>query len=634
MRPRPARGRPGRARWRCWPRRSAPATTRRRGARCSPRRERAAALAGPGDSARARASLAAVAARHGAACSAGAAAGAERASARPSRCSEPAGPLRDDPHLRPWLALGRDLPARGAAPAATLVDHALEPRARRAAVGVLPFAAAPGRPRPGDDATGGRARRPTYREGDRGWRARRASRPTWRCARRARLAARRGRAATTSAARTPRRPRRSAARWARGCRGCGRLARWASWSSASATRPARGRAAGGAGRPAARRSAIADVDLSPAPGARRGAAAAGRRDGGARRPSPRCSPPARGQGPAVGAGPGGARRGLAGGRRPRRRASPRRWRCTRARPTPSSTARTRLAYGARLRRARARASTPASRCARRSDAFERARRRPLGRAARAPSSRRPARPLRRRDRRAASSSRPQELQIALLLADGRTTREAAARALPQPEDDRVPPAQRLPQARHPLARGARGRGRRRACGRMSRMEHRQLGRSGLRVSVLCPRHHDLRRRAASSPTSATTDVASGHAPDRPLPRRAASTSSTPPTSTRAACPRRSSAQALEGRRDRIVLATKARLPMGDGPNDAGLSRRHLIARVRGQPAAARDGPHRPLPGARVGRPDAARGDARRARHARALGQGPLRRLLELQPAGR
>jgi aryl-alcohol dehydrogenase-like predicted oxidoreductase len=35
-------------------------------------------------------------------------------------------------------------------------------------------------------------------------------------------------------------------------------------------------------------------------------------------------------------------------------------------------------------------------------------------------------------------------------------------------------------------------------------------------------------------------------------------------------------QAIEGRRDQVLLATKARMPMGDGPNDAGLSRHHLI----------------------------------------------------------
>ena len=33
---------------------------------------------------------------------------------------------------------------------------------------------------------------------------------------------------------------------------------------------------------------------------------------------------------------------------------------------------------------------------------------------------------------------------------------------------------------------------------------------------------------------------------------------------------------LDGRRDRVLLATKVRMPMGDGPNDAGLSRHHVI----------------------------------------------------------
>jgi aryl-alcohol dehydrogenase-like predicted oxidoreductase len=36
-------------------------------------------------------------------------------------------------------------------------------------------------------------------------------------------------------------------------------------------------------------------------------------------------------------------------------------------------------------------------------------------------------------------------------------------------------------------------------------------------------------------------------------------------------------QALKGRRDAMLIATKARMPMGDGQNDAGLSRNHLIA---------------------------------------------------------
>src|SRR3954452_11770953 len=35
--------------------------------------------------------------------------------------------------------------------------------------------------------------------------------------------------------------------------------------------------------------------------------------------------------------------------------------------------------------------------------------------------------------------------------------------------------------------------------------------------------------------------------------------------------------AIEGRRDKVLLATKARMPMDDGANDAGRPRHHLIA---------------------------------------------------------
>ena len=89
-------------------------------------------------------------------------------------------------------------------------------------------------------------------------------------------------------------------------------------------------------------------------------------------------------------------------------------------------------------------------------------------------------------------------------------------------------------------------------------------------------------------------------------------------------------EALKGRRDRVLVATKARMPMGDGPNDAGLSRHHLIRACEASLRRLRHRLHRPLPGARVGRPDAARGDARRARPPRQLGQGPLHRLLQLR----
>jgi aryl-alcohol dehydrogenase-like predicted oxidoreductase len=35
-------------------------------------------------------------------------------------------------------------------------------------------------------------------------------------------------------------------------------------------------------------------------------------------------------------------------------------------------------------------------------------------------------------------------------------------------------------------------------------------------------------------------------------------------------------EVLRGRRDEVLLATKVRMPMGPGPNDAGLSRQHVI----------------------------------------------------------
>ena len=85
-----------------------------------------------------------------------------------------------------------------------------------------------------------------------------------------------------------------------------------------------------------------------------------------------------------------------------------------------------------------------------------------------------------------------------------------------------------------------------------------------------------------------------------------------------------------GRRDRIVLATKVYGRMGGGPNDRRLSARAHPPRLRGQPAAPADRPHRPLPdasrrpGHAVGRDLAGDGDPGRA------GQGALRRQQQLR----
>jgi aryl-alcohol dehydrogenase-like predicted oxidoreductase len=106
------------------------------------------------------------------------------------------------------------------------------------------------------------------------------------------------------------------------------------------------------------------------------------------------------------------------------------------------------------------------------------------------------------------------------------------------------------------------------------MDYRQLGRSGLRVSALtlgtmgfggrerfasvgsidvagAKRQIDLCLDAGVNLID-TADVYSGGVSEEIL------------------------GEALAGKRDRVLLATKARMPMGDGPNDAGLSRHHLI----------------------------------------------------------
>jgi aryl-alcohol dehydrogenase-like predicted oxidoreductase len=106
------------------------------------------------------------------------------------------------------------------------------------------------------------------------------------------------------------------------------------------------------------------------------------------------------------------------------------------------------------------------------------------------------------------------------------------------------------------------------------MEYRQLGRSGLRISRLtlgtmtfggsgnfrdvgstdvegARRQIDMAIDAGVNLID-TADVYSGGAAEEIL------------------------GQALDGRRDEVMVATKARFPMGPGPNDAGLSRQHLI----------------------------------------------------------
>ena len=87
-------------------------------------------------------------------------------------------------------------------------------------------------------------------------------------------------------------------------------------------------------------------------------------------------------------------------------------------------------------------------------------------------------------------------------------------------------------------------------------------------------------------------------------------------------------EAIKGKRNRVLISTKATFPMGDGPNDYGSSRQHLLDGGRRVAQAARRRAHRPLPIARPGLQHARRGDALHARPARARRQDPLHRLLE------
>ncbi len=54
-------------------------------------------------------------------------------------------------------------------------------------------------------------------------------------------------------------------------------------------------------------------------------------------------------------------------------------------------------------------------------------------------------------------------------------------------------------------------------------------------------------------------------------------------------------QAIAGRRDKVLISTKATFPMGDGPNDIGSGRLPSGACLRGESQAPGNGLHRHLP---------------------------------------
>ncbi len=107
------------------------------------------------------------------------------------------------------------------------------------------------------------------------------------------------------------------------------------------------------------------------------------------------------------------------------------------------------------------------------------------------------------------------------------------------------------------------------------MEYRQLGRSGLRVSVLTLGTMTFGGQGAFAKTGDTDAAGARRLVDLCL-DAGVNLIDTANVYSRGVS-EEIVGQAVAGRRDKILLTTKARMRMGDGPNDAGLSRHHLIA---------------------------------------------------------
>jgi aryl-alcohol dehydrogenase-like predicted oxidoreductase len=106
------------------------------------------------------------------------------------------------------------------------------------------------------------------------------------------------------------------------------------------------------------------------------------------------------------------------------------------------------------------------------------------------------------------------------------------------------------------------------------MQYRPLGHSGLQVSEIVLGTMTFGDRGPDSPVSSTPLDAARRVIDQSLD---AGVNLIDTADAYAAG--RSEAivgEALEGKRDDVLIATKARFPVGEGPNDQGLSRHHLI----------------------------------------------------------
>ena len=106
------------------------------------------------------------------------------------------------------------------------------------------------------------------------------------------------------------------------------------------------------------------------------------------------------------------------------------------------------------------------------------------------------------------------------------------------------------------------------------MEFRQLGRSGLRVSTLTMGTMTFGGRGAFASVGNTDVLGARRQIDQCLDAGVNLIDTADIYSFGES--EEILGEALEGRRDRVLIATKARMMMGEGPNDSGLSRHHLI----------------------------------------------------------
>ncbi len=107
------------------------------------------------------------------------------------------------------------------------------------------------------------------------------------------------------------------------------------------------------------------------------------------------------------------------------------------------------------------------------------------------------------------------------------------------------------------------------------MEYRQLGRSGLRISALTLGTMTFGGRGGFKAVGATDSGGARRQVDMCLDAGVNLIDTADVYSGGLA--EEITGAAISGRRDSLLLSTKVRMPMGGGPNDAGLSRQHIIA---------------------------------------------------------